>query len=381
MSTRVIINATIYTGKETIENGFIRYTDQIQELGLMADYKPIEEEDVRDVQGDIIIPGMIDIHIHGGYTIDVMDANPDALVKLSHELMKEGVTTFFPTTMTQAHKSIEKALQAAKEAKEKGAHFEYIHLEGPFVSRKRAGAQPLEHIVQPDVELFKKWQEMSGSLIKLVTYAPEEEGAKQLERVFQETGVIGSCGHTDAYADDFEGRNITHATHLYNQMRGLHHREPGVVGHVLLNPDVMVEMITDGIHIHPDMVKLAYMLKGPKKVSVITDAMRAKGLEDGTYELGGQPVYVKEGSARLEDGTLAGSILTMDAAFRNVITFTGCSIEDAVLMTSVNQAEEFGLINKGALKPGKDADFVVMSQDLHVKDTIRLGKHMNEVLA
>ncbi|MBO9129838.1 N-acetylglucosamine-6-phosphate deacetylase [Bacillus sp. 165] len=378
MSTRVIINTKIYTGNEIIENGFIRYTDKIDEIGLMESYVPIQE-DVQDGQGDIIIPGMIDVHIHGGYEIDVMDANANTLVKLSHELMKEGVTTFFPTTMTQAHASIEKALQAAKEAKEIGAHFEYMHLEGPFVSKKRAGAQPLEHIVKPDVDLFKKWQEISGGLIKLVTYAPEEEGAQELELVFQETGVIGSCGHTDAYAHDFQGRNIPHATHLYNQMRGLHHREPGVVGQVLLNPNVMVEVITDGIHIHPDMVKLAYMLKGPKKVSVITDAMRAKGLEEGTYELGGQPVYVKEGSARLEDGTLAGSILTMDAAFRNVIAFTGCSIEEAVWMTSINQAKEFGLKNKGTLEAGKDADFVVMSQDLYVKDTIRLGKHMNEV--
>ncbi|CKF22304.1 N-acetylglucosamine-6-phosphate deacetylase [Streptococcus pneumoniae] len=185
-------------------------------------------------------------------------------------------------------------------------------------------------------------------------------------------------GHTDAIDAQLKNRNITHATHLYNQMRGLHHREPGVVGHVLLNPDVMVEVITDGIHIHPDMVKLAYKLKGPKKVSVITDAMRAKGLEDGLYELGGQPVHVKDGSARLEDGTLAGSILKMDQAFRNVIEFTGCSIEDAVLMTSVNQAEEFGLNNKGALAVGKDADFVVMNEDLHVYDTVRLGIHMKE---
>ena len=378
MKTQVVINAKIYTGQEVVENGFIRYAETIKEIGLMAQYVSQENETVLDAAGKIVIPGMIDVHIHGGYDIDAMDANSDGLVTLGKEMLKEGVTTYFPTTMTQAPEAIEAALTAAKEAKEKGAHFEYIHLEGPYVSKKRAGAQPLEHIVPANIEQFKQWQEASGNLIKLVTYAPEEEGALEFEQYLAETGVVGTMGHTDAIDAQLKNRKITHATHLYNQMRGLHHREPGVVGHVLLNPDVMVEVITDGIHIHPDMVKLAYKLKGPKKVSVITDAKRAKGLEDGLYELGGQPVHVKDGSARLEDGTLAGSILKMDQAFRNVIEFTGCSIEDAVLMTSVNQAEEFGLNNKGALAVGKDADFVVMNEDLHVYDTVRLGIHMKE---
>ncbi|MEH7536434.1 N-acetylglucosamine-6-phosphate deacetylase [Bacillus toyonensis] len=378
MKTQIVINAKIYTGQEVVENGFIRYAETIKEIGLMAQYVPQEDETVIDATGKIVIPGMIDVHIHGGYDIDAMDANSDGLVTLGKEMLKEGVTTYFPTTMTQAPDAIEAALSAAKEAKEKGAHFEYIHLEGPYVSKKRAGAQPLEHIVSANIEQFKQWQEASGNLIKLVTYAPEEEGALEFEQYLAETGVVGTMGHTDAIDAQLKNRNITHATHLYNQMRGLHHREPGVVGHVLLNPDVMVEVITDGIHIHPDMVKLAYKLKGPKKVSVITDAMRAKGLEDGLYELGGQPVHVKDGSARLEDGTLAGSILKMDQAFRNVIEFTGCSIEDAVRMTSVNQAEEFGLNNKGALAVGKDADFVVMTENLHVYDTVRLGIHMKE---
>ncbi|MED4652282.1 N-acetylglucosamine-6-phosphate deacetylase [Bacillus pseudomycoides] len=378
MKTQVVINAKIYTGHEVMGSGFIRYAEKIEEIGLMAQYVSQENETVFDAEGKIVIPGMIDVHIHGGYDIDAMDANSDGLVTLGKEMLKEGVTTYFPTTMTQAPEAIEAALSAAKEAKEKGAHFEYIHLEGPYVSKKRAGAQPLEHIVPANIEQFKQWQEASGNLIKLVTYAPEEEGAVEFEKYLAETSVVGTMGHTDAVDAQLKSRNITHATHLYNQMRGLHHREPGVVGHVLLNLNVMVEVITDGIHIHPDMVKLAYKLKGPKKVSVITDAMRAKGLEDGLYELGGQPVHVKDGSARLEDGTLAGSILKMDQAFRNVIEFTGCSIEDAVLMTSVNQAEEFGLTNKGALTVGKDADFVVMTEDLHVYDTVRLGIHMKE---
>ncbi|WP_028399509.1 N-acetylglucosamine-6-phosphate deacetylase [Ectobacillus panaciterrae] len=379
MEQRVIINAQIYTGDTILQNGFIRYKLTIEEMGLMAQYEPKENEIIYNAEGTIIIPGMIDVHIHGGYDVDTMDADADALIRLSKQLLKEGVTTFFPTTMTQSPEAIEQALRAAKEAKDRGAHFEYIHLEGPYVSKKRAGAQPLEYIVPPNVKQFQHWQEASGNLIKLVTYAPEEQGAEALEHYFEETDVIGTIGHTDAVFEQLQERKIRHATHLYNQMRAMHHREPGVVGHVLLNEETMVEIIPDGIHIHPEMVKLAYRLKGPRKISVITDAMRAKGLEDGAYELGGQPVIVKEGKAMLEDGTLAGSVLKMDQAFRNIIAFTGCSVEEAVWMTSINQAEEFGLINKGVLKAGKDADFVILNRDLFIQDTVRLGIHETEV--
>ncbi|MBP0724705.1 N-acetylglucosamine-6-phosphate deacetylase [Bacillus sp. RG28] len=374
-----LINVKIYTGKNIIENGYLRYAEKIEEIGCMSEFKVREEEHVKDGQNSIVIPGMIDIHIHGGYDVDAMDANPQTLLKLGHALMKEGVTTFFPTTITQSPDSIQKALLAIREAKDLGGHFDYIHLEGPFVNKKRAGAQPLQYIVKPDVMLFKKWQEISGNLIKLVTYAPELKGASELKEEFEKMGVVGTVGHSDAKINDFLGKKITHATHLFNQMRAMHHREPGTAGYALLSDEVMVEIIADGIHVHPDMIKLAYKLKGPRKISVITDSMRAKGLDEGEYELGGQPVFVKEKSARLADGTLAGSILKMDEAFRNIMIFTGCSVEEAVLMTSVNQAEEFGLLQKGVLEIGKDADFVEMTLDFHVIETTRLGKTYEEV--
>ncbi|GER68757.1 N-acetylglucosamine-6-phosphate deacetylase [Weizmannia acidilactici] len=375
MAEKVLIHGNLYTGNEHIENGFIRFTDKIIGTGRMEDYQPKPREEVIEGNGMTVIPGMIDVHIHGGYGIDAMDADPEALQTLSGKLLQEGVTSFFPTTMTQDYSKIEAALRAIKEAKEKGGTIiEGIHLEGPFISKKRAGAQPLEYIQAPDGDLFLKWLEASGNLIKLVTYAPENEGARAFEDLLIGRGIVPSMGHTDAVRAELLKSKASHATHLYNGMRGLHHREPGAAGHALLSPGVQVELIVDGIHVHPDMVKLTYEMKGPEKITVITDAMRAKGLPDGESELGGQKVWVKNGEARLENGALAGSILKMDDAFRNIMKFTGCSIVEAVQMTSVNQAREFGLSHKGSLTAGKDADFVVLDQNLQVKATYHLGK-------
>ncbi|MDG4655713.1 N-acetylglucosamine-6-phosphate deacetylase [Ectobacillus antri] len=377
MKRKVIIRVKIYTGYEVIEEGYIRYNNVIEEVGSMRNYKASDDEIVYDAAGGIIIPGMIDIHIHGGYGIDVMDGEAELLLAFEEKLLQEGVTSFFPTTMTQSEQAITNALQSMREAKERGAHFPYIHLEGPYVSKKRAGAQPMEHIVPVNIEQFKKWQKESNDLIKLVTYAPEETDAEEFGGYLQEKGIVRAVGHSDATFAQLQELNICHATHLFNQMKPMHHREPGVVGYVLLQEDTMVEIIPDGIHVHPEMIKLAYRLKGAKKISVITDAMRAKGLKDGAYELGGQTVFVKEGKATLADGTLAGSVLKMDEAFRNIIAFTGCTIEEAVLMTSVNQAEKFQLHRKGALLPGKDADFVVLNEELFIEDTVRCGIHLN----
>lgn len=374
----VLLHAQIYTGNQYIADGYIRFDMSIKEVGDMSQFVLRQQEQVYHVDGNIVIPGMIDIHIHGGYGIDTMDADPQALLQLSNKLLSEGVTTFFPTTMTQSCEVIMQALQSVKMAKELGAHIGFIHLEGPFLSKARAGAQQISHMMTPDVQTFETFQQCSGNLIKLVTYAPEEE-SKELETFFEQNGVIGSIGHSDASYAQLSGKNIHHATHLFNQMKGMHHREPGAVGRVLLDRDITVEMIVDGIHIHPEMVRLAYIVKGPEKVCIITDAMKAKGLKDGMYELGGQPVHVQNGIATLENGTLAGSVLTMDQAFRNILTYTGCTIEEAVRMTSVNQAKEFGLLSKGILDVGKDADMVILSPQLEVIDTISLGVFKNEL--
>ncbi|MCT4791374.1 MULTISPECIES: N-acetylglucosamine-6-phosphate deacetylase [Exiguobacterium] len=369
-----MIHAEIYTGQTVIQDGFIRFEETIQEIGKMSDYTP-RDEVVINLEGKRLIPGMIDVHIHGGYDVDTMDADAEAMHRLSKAMLAEGVTSFFATTITQDWDQITQALKVTRDVIDsRQTTIEGIHLEGPFINPDYAGAQPLEYIVEPDADQFLKWQQASGNQIKLVTYAPERSGARDFEAAVRETGAIPSAGHTDATFDQNHLGNVTHGTHLYNQMRALHHREPGTVGYCLLERSVYAEIIPDGIHSSKEMVEFAYRMKGPDRLTVITDAMRAKGLSDGEYELGGQTVHVKDGAARLASGNLAGSVLTMDQALRNIITFTGCSLEQAVQMTSINQAEEFGLTHKGRLERGKDADFVVLTADLKVEQTVHRGE-------
>lgn len=374
MTTTVWINATIYTGKEKIEDGFIRYQETITDIGKMADFNKSESDTVIDAAGKILVPGFIDVHSHGGYTWDSMDADPAEINQMIHEMQKEGITSYFPTTMTQSYENIEKAMVAIKEAAKTNPVIQGIHLEGPFVSAVFKGAQPEEYIAIPDAAMMHKWNELSGGLIRLVTYAPETSDAAEFEQYCVDHNIVLSVGHSNATRAQLMDSKASHITHLYNAQRGLHHREPGVTGHAFLEKDIYSEMIVDGYHITPDMVKIAYQAIGPDHIELITDSMRAKGLSDGESELGGQKVFVKDKQARLADGTLAGSVLEFQDAFRNMLAFTSCGIENAVKMSSVNQAREFGLSQKGTLEVGKDADMVVFDHGLALEQTVSLGK-------
>lgn len=371
----VLINAKVVSGQEMWERGYVRINGKtIEAVGSMDDYVA-GDETVLDVAGKLVTPGMIDVHVHGGYDVDTMDADRDRLRMLSQSMLAEGVTSFFATTITQSQHAITKALQAVRDVIESNeTTLVGIHLEGPFVNVENAGAQPAEYIIDPDADQFRVWQDEANGHIRLVTYAPERPGARALEQAMLESGAIGSAGHTNATFAENKAAGVKHGTHLYNQMRGLHHREPGTVGYCLLERDVMVEIIPDGIHSRPEMVDFAYRLKGADGLVVITDAMRAKGLPDGRYDLGGQPVIVADGAARLEAGNLAGSVLTMDAAFRNIIAFTGCTLQEAVKMTSANQAAEFGLDKKGAIASGFDADLIIWNEGLVVEQTVHQGR-------
>jgi N-acetylglucosamine-6-phosphate deacetylase len=370
---KLIKNIKMYTGKEIISDGYIRFDKQITEVGQMSDFIP-EETDVQiEVKGDILIPGFIDVHSHGGYGIDNMDAAPDEINEMIHKMsVREGITSYFCTTMSQSYDKIESALKNITAAAATNPVIQGIHIEGPFIAQDFKGAQDASFIKKPDEEILDKWNELTGGLIRIVTYAPEEAD-KKFEEWCQQNNIVLSAGHSNAVYEQLEQSGVTHVTHLYNAQRGLKHREPGVTGFGLMKPEVKAELICDGIHIVPEMVKLAYTVKGSDGIELITDSMRAKGMPEGMSELGGQKVYVKDNTARLEDGTIAGSVLSFINAFKNIIKFTGASIEDAVQMSSVNQAQEFGLNKKGLLEVGRDADILVLDESCELQKTIILG--------
>ncbi|ALS76432.1 N-acetylglucosamine-6-phosphate deacetylase [Planococcus rifietoensis] len=323
-------------------------------------------------------PGFIDVHIHGAAGHDSMDATPEDLAGLAEALPKEGTTSFLATTMTQSDEAISAALENICEfhASEGQAEMLGVHLEGPFISAERAGAQPIEHIVEASYPLFREWQKKSGNQIRLVTLAPETRGAMEFIKKLTEDKVIASIGHSDATFEEVQAAvrsGANHVTHLYNQMSPFHHRKPGVVGAALMEDGLMVELIADFIHSHPASVEMAFRQKGAERLILITDAMRAKGLPPGVYDLGGQDVQVTKKDARLADGTLAGSILTMDRAIQNVQSITGCSVNELVAMTSANAANELGLANKGKVCSGADADIAILDDNLNVQLTICRG--------
>jgi len=330
-----------------------------------------------------IIPGMIDVHIHGSAGADVMDASKESLETMARALAREGTTAFLATTITQSREAIEKALICTADYIERhqvadGAECLGIHLEGPFVNPKRGGAQPKDHIQNPDIHLMWEWFEKARGKIRLVTLAPELPNGFELVRLLKRIGVIASIGHSDAtYEECVEaiGAGASHVTHLFNGMRGLHHREIGVAGAAFLRDELMVELIADGIHVSQEMVNIAKRQVTSDRLILITDAMRAKCLKNGTYDLGGQTVFVEDRKACLEDGTLAGSILKMNEAVRNMRQFTGADWLEIIRMTAENPAKELGVFDrKGSLAPGKDADVVVLGEDGEVLLTLCRGK-------
>ncbi|SRR5579883_30565 len=329
-----------------------------------------------------LVPGFIDLHVHGARGSDVMDATQNALETMSRALAEEGTTGFLATTMTAAPTDIEKALRnvndfVKNQKKLSGAKLLGVHLEGPFISPKKVGAQRADLILKPNVDLVTAWQKISGNNIKLLTLAPELENSKELIRFLKRKKIIAAIGHTDAtYEETLAAIKLgcSHVTHLFNAMRPLHQREPGVVAAALQSEQVTAELIADGLHVHPAILQLALTLKTPEKISLVTDAMRAKCLTDGKYELGGQIVFVKDNRVNLADGTLAGSVLKMNEALRNILQFTHCSIKDAIKMLSENPAKELNLFSrKGSIAKKKDADLVVLDDTFKVVMTVCEG--------
>ncbi|MDP4084870.1 MAG: N-acetylglucosamine-6-phosphate deacetylase [Bacillota bacterium] len=385
MKRILLKNLHICTADKTIENGFIKIEDQkILEIGLVSNLENIDGFEVVEIPYRYVaVPGFIDVHIHGVNGADVMDATTEALNNMVSTLPGEGTTSFLATTITQSSSEIEKALLNARQYIENcqiegQAEILGIHLEGPFVNTKMAGAQPKEHIIDPNLEVFKKWEAISNKHIKLVTLSPERPGGLDLIRYLKDQSIVASIGHSDATYNevmDAIDAGANHVTHLFNQMKGLHHREPGVVGAAFLHNELKAELIVDGIHVRPEMVKLAYKQKGNSGIILITDAMRAKCLKNGKYNLGGQEVFVGEGKAVLEDGTLAGSILKLSQGIKNMLSYTGCTLHDVVQMASVNPAKQLNIFNrKGSIAIGKDADIVILNENMDIYMTYCRGK-------
>jgi N-acetylglucosamine-6-phosphate deacetylase len=379
MKKLLLRKASVYEESSLIENGTVVIEgEKITFVGPSYDTDEPYEEIVLPTSYNII-PGMIDIHIHGAGGADMMDATPDSLETIAKLLPREGTTSFLATTITQSDAAIEKALEnIASYSNKENAEVLGIHLEGPFINPEMAGAQPKEYISNIDLEKFKRWQRRSGNQIKLVTFAPELEGSREFVQFLSAEGIVASVGHSNAVFTDVKKLTevgLTHATHLFNQMRGLHHREPGVVGAAFLLENVTAELIVDGLHVCQETVQLAYQVIGKDRLLLITDAMRAKGMGDGVFDLGGQAVKVTAGKAVLEDGTLAGSVLKMNDAVKNMMNYTGCSLRDITVMTAVNPAQKIGVFDrKGSIATGKDADFVVLNENNEVVMTFCRGK-------
>ncbi|MCK8604755.1 N-acetylglucosamine-6-phosphate deacetylase [Leuconostoc citreum] len=373
---KLLKNIDLYTGYQHIADAYVRFTDVIQDVGYMVDFsEQADDELIAEATGRLVVPGFIDVHKHGGYGLDTMDGDPDKLNNMVNLMVTEGITSLFPTTITQSPENIERALVTINQVAKKNPVIQGIHLEGPFINKVFMGAQPEEYIINPNTALLKKWYALSGERIRLVTYAPENGGIPDFEAFMLAHHIVPSIGHSNATRAQLCHSRATHITHLYNAQRPLHHREPGVTGHGMIEEAITGELIADGFHITPDMLELAFRLKGAQRLELITDSMRAEGLGDGISELGGQKVTVKDKQARLDNGHLAGSVLAYDDAFRNIQTMTSASIQDAVQISSVNQALEFGLTQKGHLAIGKDADFNLFNKkDMRLQATYSMGR-------
>lgn len=331
-----------------------------------------------DGEGCYMIPGLVDIHFHGCVGADFCDGTPEALEKMAEYEASVGVTSICPASMTLSEEELLKIMaNAGARVNGSGAKLVGINMEGPFISEARKGAQKADDICLCDAEMFRRLQQAAKGLIKLVDIAPENEGAMEfIDKVKDE--VVVSIAHTTSdYDTTVEAlrRGASHVTHLYNAMPSLHHRDPGVIGAARDDKNCHVELICDGVHIHPSTVRATFAMFGAERIILISDSMRATGLTDGQYTLGGQDVFVKGPKATLADGTIAGSATDLMGCIRVAVQRMEISLEDAVACATINPAKEIGIDDRcGSIAPGKDADFVLLDQDLNVKAVYIDGK-------
>ena len=372
-----LIHGKIVLPDRVIEDGSILFDNTI--IDISEKNTLVKDAEIIDLEGATVVPGFIDLHIHGYLGADASDGDVKGVEKMADGIAKNGVTGFLPTTMTLSYEDLEKAFDSIRKAKEggtpKGADILGIHAEGPFINPARCGAQPKEYAVVPDADFVDK----HADIIKMLTIAPEtDEDFATIRKIKEKYDIVLSIGHTatdyDTAMASFDA-GITHVTHLFNAMTAMTHRAPGVVGAALTSDKVSCELICDTFHIHPALFKMVHKLKG-EKFNLITDCMRAGGLPDGVFELGGQTVFVNGIRCLLSDGVIAGSVLKMNEAVRNAAN-NGLSVCEAVNSASLYPAKAIGVDNeRGSLEVGKRADIVICDEAFNVKRVFKAGKKL-----
>ncbi len=382
---KALTNGIIVTENQMIYGKTLVYDDKIAEI--TSDFEPSGEDEVTDVCGNMITAGLVDLHIHGYAGFDTSDGNAEDIKKMALLLAQNGVTSWCPTTMTVSQTEILKAFDAVRAAKADidsgaahGARILGVNCEGPFISPNKKGAQDGKYILPPSADFVIK----NSDIIKLVTIAPEvDDDCREIKKIAENTDVVISMGHTEATLEQARlaiDSGARHVTHLYNAMPRLDHRAPGLIGAVMTDRRVSCEMIADTFHINPALFEMTAQLKGDKLV-LITDCMRAGGMPDGNYTLGGQPVTVHGVECRLEDGTIAGSVLKLNCAVRNLKNNTKLPLWKAINAASLNAAASIGESGRiGSIEKGKCADFAVVDKDFNVKMTVVGGETVYNIL-
>ena len=373
-----IQHATIYTPDEVIKDGTVLVVDgRIQTIAPTSQIELPDRVSCFDATGLHLVPGFIDLQLNGAIGLD-FTSEPRAICPVAHYLPQTGVTSFLPTIITSpltAVSSAQEIITSDPPNGFQGAMPLGLHIEGPFLHPDKKGAHNPAHLQLPTAEKVANWSPANG--VRLVTLAPELDGAMDVARLLSERGVIVSAGHSTAnFAQAMAGfdAGIRYGTHLFNAMPPLHHREPGLAGALLADDRATIGVIADGEHVHPELVKLVWRMVGNGRLTLVTDAMAALGMPPGHYTLGDYEVIVDETTARLPSGTLAGSLLRMDTAVRNLINFTGCTLAEALPTVTRTPADLLGLPHKGRLAPNCDADLLLLTPDLQVHTTFIGGK-------
>ncbi|ABG03628.1 N-acetylglucosamine 6-phosphate deacetylase [Rubrobacter xylanophilus DSM 9941] len=367
----VALKGRVVTDYEVWEEGCVLLGDGAVR-DVSRDWRAAEEADeVHELGESLILPGFVDLQVNGAFGVDLA-GEPERLGELSGRLLSTGTTAYLPTVITSPPEAYERALPhlaGGIAAEPGGARPLGVHLEGPFISPGRRGAHPAEHVRPPDPGLLGRLLELAP--VRMITVAPELPGADGLMAAARDRGAVVSLGHSDA---PFEvayvalDRYAAGVTHLFNAMSPLHHRDPGLPGAAFAHPRAVCGLIADGRHVHPEMVALAFRMLGPDRLCLVTDAISAAGMEAGEFTLASRRVRLEGGVPRLDDGTIAGSVLTMERAFQNILAFTGCTLPEAARMAAATPARLVGEgRRKGRLSPGYDADVTVLAPDLSVE--------------